>query len=69
MVSQISGEGVEVIGAYLRGEAHTTTRARMWADLEIAAQAYADWDAYQAARAEEMNEERERQVEQEERVE
>ena len=57
MVSQLSAEGVELMGAYLRGEEHVTTRQPMWDDLARATMAYAEWEDYEIARMEALAEE------------
>ncbi|MGW9114779.1 hypothetical protein [Microbacterium sp. NPDC055683] len=57
MVEQLSAEGIELLGAYLRGERYETTREVMWRDLAAAETAYIEWEADHFARMEAQAEE------------
>ncbi|MBS1896959.1 MAG: hypothetical protein JSS88_06210 [Actinobacteria bacterium] len=52
MVGQLSAEGVELLGAYLRGDSHATVRQRMWDDLAECDRAFVKWQEYVTARME-----------------
>lgn len=67
MVSQLSAEGLEVVGAYLRGEGHSTTRQEMWDDLARADSMYREWEEYEVARMEALAEEQEEDILRQER--
>jgi hypothetical protein len=67
MVSQLSAEGVEVMGAYLRGEGHSTTRQKMWDELARADSTYREWEAYEIARIDALAEEQEQDILRQER--
>jgi hypothetical protein len=60
---QVSAEGIEVLGAYLRGAPHATTRQQAWDELRQASVDYAHWEQreiqrHEALAAEWMEEQR-----------
>lgn len=69
VVSQLSAEGIEVMGAYLRGATHATTRQQMWDDLRRARSDLADWEQREVDRAEALAEEYAAELERQRRAE
>lgn len=69
VVSQLSAEGIEVMGAYLRGATHATTRQQMWDDMRRARSDLADWQQHEVDRAEAMAEEYAEELERQRRAE
>lgn len=51
-VKHLADEGVAVVGAYLRGEPHTTLKEHVWVNLRKVEARYDEWEEYQVRRAE-----------------